>query len=325
MRSPIRGRAPGNSDRCSTPLGAMACSLDHRIDTGFGARPRAPTAGGLPRAHCTKSPAARSPSLGCSPACGLDVDAHVHARRARPIDEVYEATGPPSRCWPCAEGAGDRPGRGAAGLRRFEAARRRRRHVLRLRRRLRELEPDIVHTNSLKAALYGGVAARLAGVPLAWHIRDRIADDYLPGAGGAAGPTARRRAAGDRHRQLGGDRGDARRARRLRPVHPSPVSTTRSPRSSHQRSAEREPTIGSWSVGWRRGRASTCSSGVRRLRRRDVNRRSSSAARCSARTTSGELQSWPRRLGIRQRVVFTGSSTTRASAQAGSTSSSTPR
>ncbi len=37
-----------------------------------------------------------------------------------------------------------------------------------------------MHTNSLKAALYGGVAARLAGVPVVWHIRDRIADDYLP-------------------------------------------------------------------------------------------------------------------------------------------------
>ena len=42
-------------------------------------------------------------------------------------------------------------------------------------------QPDLVHTNSLKAALYGGVAGRLAGVPVVWHVRDRIADDYLPG------------------------------------------------------------------------------------------------------------------------------------------------
>lgn len=54
------------------------------------------------------------------------------------------------------------------------------RHVWVLRRLLRELEPDLVHTNSLKAALYGGVAGRLAGVPVVWHVRDRIADDYLP-------------------------------------------------------------------------------------------------------------------------------------------------
>ena len=53
-------------------------------------------------------------------------------------------------------------------------------YVWMLRRRLRELQPDVVHTNSLKAALYGGVAGRLAGIPVIWHIRDRIAPDYLP-------------------------------------------------------------------------------------------------------------------------------------------------
>jgi glycosyltransferase involved in cell wall biosynthesis len=37
-----------------------------------------------------------------------------------------------------------------------------------------------VHTNSLKSSLYGGIAGRLARVPVVWHIRDRIADDYLP-------------------------------------------------------------------------------------------------------------------------------------------------
>lgn len=41
---------------------------------------------------------------------------------------------------------------------------------------------DLVHTNSLKADLIGGVAARLAGVPVVWHVRDRIEDDYLPAA-----------------------------------------------------------------------------------------------------------------------------------------------
>lgn len=55
------------------------------------------------------------------------------------------------------------------------------RYTWRLRRRLRELRPDIVHTNTLKAALYGGLAARTAGVPrVIWHVRDRISDDYLP-------------------------------------------------------------------------------------------------------------------------------------------------
>ena len=54
------------------------------------------------------------------------------------------------------------------------------RDVSALSRRLREISPDLIHTNSLKAAIYGGLAGRLAGVPVIWHIRDRIAPDYLP-------------------------------------------------------------------------------------------------------------------------------------------------
>jgi len=53
-------------------------------------------------------------------------------------------------------------------------------HVARLARRLRELEPDLVHTNSLKSGIYGSLAARAAGVPVVWHLRDRLAEDYLP-------------------------------------------------------------------------------------------------------------------------------------------------
>jgi glycosyltransferase involved in cell wall biosynthesis len=50
----------------------------------------------------------------------------------------------------------------------------------RLARRLRRWEPDVVHANSLKAGVYGTAAARLAGIPAVWHIRDRISDEYLP-------------------------------------------------------------------------------------------------------------------------------------------------
>ena len=53
-------------------------------------------------------------------------------------------------------------------------------HAARLSRRLRRLRPDIVHTNSLKSGVYGSLAAKGAGVPLVWHLRDRIAADYLP-------------------------------------------------------------------------------------------------------------------------------------------------
>jgi glycosyltransferase involved in cell wall biosynthesis len=38
---------------------------------------------------------------------------------------------------------------------------------------------DCVHTNSLKSALYGAIAAKIAGVPLIWHIRDHIGAPYL--------------------------------------------------------------------------------------------------------------------------------------------------
>ena len=54
------------------------------------------------------------------------------------------------------------------------------RHGLGLAWRIRRLRPDVVHANSLKAGLIGGVAARLAGRPMVWHLRDRLADDYLP-------------------------------------------------------------------------------------------------------------------------------------------------
>lgn len=55
-------------------------------------------------------------------------------------------------------------------------------YILGLTLRLRRLQPDLVHTNSLKAGVYGSIAARLAGVPVVWHVRDRIASDYLPAA-----------------------------------------------------------------------------------------------------------------------------------------------
>jgi glycosyltransferase involved in cell wall biosynthesis len=55
-------------------------------------------------------------------------------------------------------------------------------YTFRLARRLRILRPDIVHTNTLKAGVYGSLAGRLARLPVVWHVRDRIAPDYLPHA-----------------------------------------------------------------------------------------------------------------------------------------------
>ena len=57
------------------------------------------------------------------------------------------------------------------------------RSILRLRSTLRRLDPDLLHVNSLKSGLIGSVAGRLAGVPVVWHVHDRIAPDYLPAAG----------------------------------------------------------------------------------------------------------------------------------------------
>ena len=59
-------------------------------------------------------------------------------------------------------------------------------YVARLATRLRQLQPDVVHTNSLKAGVYGSLVARLAGVPMIWHIRDRIDEGYLPHKAGSS-------------------------------------------------------------------------------------------------------------------------------------------
>jgi len=50
----------------------------------------------------------------------------------------------------------------------------------RLARFIKARRVDIVHTNSLKADVIGGISARMAGVPVIWHVRDRIENDYLP-------------------------------------------------------------------------------------------------------------------------------------------------
>jgi len=54
------------------------------------------------------------------------------------------------------------------------------RFTLRLTTHIRKIRPDIIHTNSLKADVIGGIAGRLAKKRVLWHVRDRIADDYLP-------------------------------------------------------------------------------------------------------------------------------------------------
>jgi glycosyltransferase involved in cell wall biosynthesis len=52
-------------------------------------------------------------------------------------------------------------------------------YTARLARLLRGMRPDIVHTHSLKSDLYGALAARAVGIPVLWHVHDRISQDYL--------------------------------------------------------------------------------------------------------------------------------------------------
>ena len=52
--------------------------------------------------------------------------------------------------------------------------------IYRVAKYARDIKADVIHTNSLKADLIGGVAGRIAGIPVIWHIRDRIDFDYLP-------------------------------------------------------------------------------------------------------------------------------------------------
>jgi glycosyltransferase involved in cell wall biosynthesis len=53
-------------------------------------------------------------------------------------------------------------------------------YVLRLADFIEAYNIELIHTNSLKADILGGIAARFARRPVIWHIRDRITEDYLP-------------------------------------------------------------------------------------------------------------------------------------------------
>ncbi len=109
------------------------------------------------------------------------VESHVVLAEEGPLAADLAAAGAEVTVLPMHERArglkkGDvRGGWGAAGAALATA-----RYGLRLARHLRSVDAELVHTNSLKAAVYGGMAGRLAGVPVVWHLRDRVADDYLP-------------------------------------------------------------------------------------------------------------------------------------------------
>jgi glycosyltransferase involved in cell wall biosynthesis len=53
-------------------------------------------------------------------------------------------------------------------------------YVLRLIDFIHSHDIELIHTNSLKADILGGIAGKLTHTPVIWHMRDRITEDYLP-------------------------------------------------------------------------------------------------------------------------------------------------
>jgi glycosyltransferase involved in cell wall biosynthesis len=110
-----------------------------------------------------------------------EVEAHVILAEDGPFADSLAAVGISVEVVPMFEGArGTRKENVRAGRLPLGAILGSIFYTFRIARRLRQLKPDLVHTNSLKAGFYGGIAAKLAGVPVIWHARDRMAADYLP-------------------------------------------------------------------------------------------------------------------------------------------------
>jgi glycosyltransferase involved in cell wall biosynthesis len=115
------------------------------------------------------------------PVLANEIDVHVILGEEGPLADRLGAEGISVEVLPLAPALRDLR-KDALRPRRFDpmAAARVAPYAVRLARRIRDSRADLVHTNSLKAALYGGAAGRLARVPVVWHVRDRIAEDYLP-------------------------------------------------------------------------------------------------------------------------------------------------
>lgn len=106
-----------------------------------------------------------------------DVDAHVILAEDGPLVPALESAGATVEVLELDAATREQP---RDQLRLRSSAVDTAKYVLRLARRIRQLQPDVVHTNSLKAGYYGSLASRLARVPVVWHVHDRIAEDYLP-------------------------------------------------------------------------------------------------------------------------------------------------
>ena len=129
--------------------------------------------------HCAQLSGAELALLRLLPA--LDVDAHVILGEDGPLVQRLKDVGTTVEVMEMAPAARDvRRGSVRPSQLPLRSAAATVAYTWRVARRLRQLRPDLVHTNSLKAAYYGAISARLAGRPVLVHVRDRVADDYLP-------------------------------------------------------------------------------------------------------------------------------------------------
>jgi glycosyltransferase involved in cell wall biosynthesis len=130
--------------------------------------------------HCAQLSGAQLALARLLDALSGSVEAHVVLAEDGPLVTVLARAGHDTEVLPMADRTrslrGVQIGR-AMGLRPVMSSGA---YTISLARRIRQLRPDIVHTNSLKAALYGAAAARLARRPVVVHVRDRIATDFLP-------------------------------------------------------------------------------------------------------------------------------------------------
>ena len=161
-----------------TRADAFACALDQARSTNPAPAPRRRRVVFI--GHTAKQSGAELALVRLLPGLA-DTDAHVILAENGPLVGLLERAGADVTVLPMDARTRDtnranvRP-----GLLPLTAAWHALTYTVRLAHLLRKERPDLVHTNTLKASLYGGAAARLARVPLVWHVRDRIANDYMP-------------------------------------------------------------------------------------------------------------------------------------------------
>jgi glycosyltransferase involved in cell wall biosynthesis len=103
------------------------------------------------------------------------VDAHVILAESGPLVDQLKDAGATVEVLAMSERArGVRRGQVRVGRSALSAVFETARYVVVLARRLRTLQPDVVHTESLKAGVYGSLAARLAHRKVIWHVHDLV-------------------------------------------------------------------------------------------------------------------------------------------------------